>query len=53
MFRLKILVICACFISFSDCDFSEIVNIDGIINNSTQLPDLDDQIVPGNEQSSK
>lgn len=47
MFGLNVFVVAVCFISFSGCDFGEIVDIDGIINNATQLPHMDDQIVSG------
>lgn len=53
MFGLNTFVIVICFISFSGCDFSEIVNIDGIINNATQIPDIDDQLVSGNREKKK
>lgn len=46
-------MIVICFISFSSCDFSEIVNIDEIINNATQIPDMDDQLVSGNREKIK
>lgn len=38
------------FTTYCCCDFSEIVNINSIIDNSTQLPTFDDQILSGKQQ---
>lgn len=48
MSGLKVILICIWFTSYCSCDFSELVNITAIIDNSTKLPNFDDQVISGN-----
>lgn len=52
MFGLKVLLILIYFTTNCRCGFSELVDVNAIINDtqSTQLPGFDDQIVSGNEK---
>lgn len=42
-----ILIVVIFYLSYCCCNFSEIVNIDEIIENSTLLPSFDDQVGSG------
>lgn len=49
MFQLKLMIVVViCCVSGCRCDFSDIVNINEIIENSTILPKFDDQVASGN-----
>lgn len=41
-------VVIGCCVTYCRCEFSELVNIDEIIENSTLLPRFDDQVASGN-----
>lgn len=49
MFQLKLMIVVViCCVFGCRCDFSDIVNINEIIENSTILPKFDDQVASGN-----
>lgn len=43
-----VVVVIGCCVSYCRCDFSELVNVEEIIENSTLLPRFDDQVASGN-----
>lgn len=45
--KLTLIVVIFYFFSYGCCNFSEMINIDEIIGNTTLLPTFDDQIGPG------
>lgn len=51
--RIYKLLIFIWFVSYCRCDFSDVVNISGIINTSAQLPKFNDQVVKGNKKEKK
>lgn len=46
-FKLILIIVILC-ISYCCCNFSDIVNVDEVIENTTQLPNFEDQISKGN-----
>lgn len=53
MSKLKVLLFIIFFASYCSCDFSDQVNINVIIDNSTLLPNFDIQLITGNVERFK
>lgn len=47
MSGLKVTFLVLCVIIYGSCEFSELVNIDSIIESANKLPDFKDQVLKG------